>query len=145
MHIISYVGFEHTLQVSVGAYLVYTLDSKLVYGDGQSQSNLSTIIPAILVPLLVVIVAIAALIIGLFYFYVIRTKRKFEIVDEGVQGERYKLCIFYQYNICCLIMMIILCSKANTLAMSSLVLSSNLQAMRKHFCLLCGSCFLLCE
>ena len=108
MHIISYVGFEHTLQVSVGAYLVYTLDSKLVYGDGQSQSNLSTIIPAILVPLLVVIVVIAALIIGLFYFYVIRTKRKFEIVDEGVQGERYKLCIFYQYNICCLIMIIII-------------------------------------
>ena len=95
MHIISYVGFEHTLQVSVGAYLVYTLDSKLVYDigrDGPIQSNLSTIVPTILVPLLLVIVVIATLIIGLFYFYVIRTKGKFEIIDEGVQGERYMTC-----------------------------------------------------
>ena len=86
------------IQVSVGEYLFYTLDSKLVYDINrediinQNPSNLSTIIPAILVPLLVVIIAFAALIAGLIYFNVIRVRRKFEVIDEG--GERYKLYIF---------------------------------------------------
>ena len=77
----------------MGEYLLYTLDSKLVYDVmiDQNSSNLSTIIPAILVPLLVVIIALAALIVGLFYFNMIRVKRKFEMTDEG--GERYKSCI----------------------------------------------------
>ena len=77
-------------QVSVGEYLTYTLDDKLVYEVmTPSTSNLSTIIPAILVPLLVIIVVLAVLIAGLFYFNVIRVKRKFEMTDEG--GERYKI------------------------------------------------------
>ena len=78
--------------MSVGEYLLYTLDGKLVYDVmvvDQNPSNLSTIIPAILVPLLLVIVALAALIVRLFYFNVIRTRRKFEMTDEG--GERYKI------------------------------------------------------
>ena len=77
--------------MSVGEYLTYTLDDKLVYEVmiDQSTTNLSTIIPAILVPLLVIIVVLAVLIAGLFYFNVIRVKRKFEIIDEG--GERYKI------------------------------------------------------
>ena len=81
-------------QVFVGEYLIYTLDDKLVYdinlGDiSQNSSNLSTIIPAILVPLLVVIIALAVLIVGIFYFNVIWAKRakNFEIIGEG--GERY--------------------------------------------------------
>ena len=77
--------------MSVGEYLTYTLDDKLVYeimtNQNPSTSNLSTIIPAILVPLLVVMIALAALIVGLFYFNM-RAKRtlNFEIVDAG--GER---------------------------------------------------------
>ena len=78
-------------QVFVGEYLIYTLDDKLVYdinlGDvSQNSSNLSTIIPAILVPLLVVIIALAVLIVGIFYFNVMRAKKaiNFEII-----GERY--------------------------------------------------------
>jgi hypothetical protein len=69
------------MQVFVGDYLIYPLDNKLVYdiNRGQNSSNLSTIIPAILVPLLVIIVALAALIIGV----VIREKRDFEIIGEG--------------------------------------------------------------
>ena len=75
----------------MGEHLLYTLDSILVYDVmtvDQNPSNLSTIIPAILVPLLVVIIALTALIVGLVYFNVIRAKRKFEMTDEG--GERYK-------------------------------------------------------
>ena len=80
--------------MSVGEYLTYTLDDKLVYEvmidqNPSSTTNLSTIIPAILVPLLVVIVVLAVLIAGLFYFNVIRVKRKFEMTDEG--GKRYKI------------------------------------------------------
>ena len=78
-------------QVFVGEYLIYTLDDKLVYdinlGDvSQNSSILSTIIPAILVPLLVVIIALAVLIVGIFYFNVMRAKKaiNFEII-----GERY--------------------------------------------------------
>ena len=84
------IALALNIQVSVGEYLLYTLDIKLVYDVmiDQNPSNLSTIIPAILVPLLVVIIALAALMVGLFYFNVIRTKRKFEMTDEG--GERYK-------------------------------------------------------
>ena len=77
----------------MGEYLTYTLDDKLVYevmiDQNPSTTNLSTIIPAILVPLLVIIVVLAVLIVGLFYFNVIRVKRKFEMTDEG--GERYKI------------------------------------------------------
>ena len=90
MHNIIIIVLALNIQVSVGEYLLYTLDSKLVYDVmvvNQNPSNLSTIIPAILVPLLVVIVTLAALIVGLFYFNVIRAKRKFEMTDEG--GERY--------------------------------------------------------
>jgi hypothetical protein len=81
------------VQIFVGEYLIYTLDDKLVYDvvnvASQPPSNLSTIIPAILVPLLVVIIALAALIVGVFYFNVIRAKRvvNFEIIGEG--SERY--------------------------------------------------------
>ncbi len=81
------------VQVFVGEYLIYTLDDKLVYDVvnvvSQNPSNLSTIIPAILVPLLVVMVALAALIVGVFYCNVIRAKRavNFETIGEG--GERY--------------------------------------------------------
>ena len=77
--------------MSVGEYLTYTLDDKLVYevmtNQNPSTSNLSTIIPAILVPLLVVMIALAALIVELFYFNM-RAKRtlNFEIIDAG--GER---------------------------------------------------------
>ena len=83
------------VQVSVGEYLLYILDSKLVYDVmiiDQNPLNLSTIIPAILVPLLLVIIALAALIVGLFYFNVIKAKRKFEMTDEG--GERYIQLIY---------------------------------------------------
>ena len=77
-------------QVFVGEYLIYTLDNKLVYDVGISQnpSNLSTIIPAILIPLLVVIIAVVALIVGVIYFNVIRTKRtlNLEMIVKG--GER---------------------------------------------------------
>ena len=76
------------IQVSVGEYLTYTLDDKLVYEVmTPSTSNLSTIIPAILVPLLVVVIALATLIVGLFCFNM-RAKRtlNFEIIDAG--GER---------------------------------------------------------
>ena len=78
------------VQVFVGEYLIYTLDDKLVYDVGVSQnpSNLSTIIPAILVPLLVVIIALVALIIGIFYFNVIRTKRTLNLEMIGEGGER---------------------------------------------------------
>ena len=72
--------------MSVGEYLIYTLESKLVYDVPQSQS---TLIVAILVPLLLVVILLAALMVGLFYFCMIRTKRKFEMIDKG--GERYSL------------------------------------------------------
>ena len=81
-------------QVFVGEYLIYAMDNKLVYEDvivSQNPSNLSTIIPAILVPLLVAIIALAALIVGVFYFNVIRGKRTVNLVNEmiGEEGERY--------------------------------------------------------
>ena len=78
-------------QVSVGEYLTYILDDTLVYEVMTDQnpptSNLSTIIPAILVPLLVVVIALATLIVGLLCFNM-RAKRtlNFEIIDAG--GER---------------------------------------------------------
>ena len=83
------------LQVFVGEYLIYTLDDKLVYEiniiDSPNPSNLSTIIPAILVPLLVVIIALVALIVGIFYFNVIRTKRTLNLEMIGEGGERYAI------------------------------------------------------
>ena len=54
----------------MNSYPIYTLDDKLVYEDviiSQNPSNLSIIVPVILVSL-VVIIALAALIIGVFYF-----------------------------------------------------------------------------
>ena len=88
------------MQVFVGEYLIYTLDDKLIYdinlGDvSQNSSNLSTIIPAILVPLLMVIIALAVLIVGIFFFNVIRAKRA---TNFGEGGERYDCrvhCISY--------------------------------------------------
>ena len=77
--------------MSVGEYLTYILDNRLVYevmtDQNPSTSNLSTIIPAILVPLLVVVIALVTLIVGLFCFNM-RAKRtlNFEIIDAG--GER---------------------------------------------------------
>ena len=83
------------LQVFVGEYLIYTLDDELVYDiniiDSPTTSNFSTIIPAILVPLLVVIIASVALIIGIFYFNVIRTKRTLNLEMIGEGGERYAI------------------------------------------------------
>ena len=118
-------------QVFVGEYLIYTLDDKLVYDINlrdvsQNSLNLSTIIPANLVPLLVVIIALAVLIVGIFYFNVIRTKRAttFEIIGEG--GERYMYII--QVTLIDNIY-----SKTNSVAMSSLLQPSNLQIMRKHY------------
>jgi uncharacterized membrane protein YciS (DUF1049 family) len=82
------------VQVFVGEYLIYTLDDKLVYDVvnnivSQNPSNLSTIIPAILVPILVVVIALAALIIGVFYFNVIRAKGAINLEMIGEGGERY--------------------------------------------------------
>ena len=118
-------------QVFVGEYLIYTLDDKLVYDINlrdvsQNSSNLSTIIPAILVPLLVVIIALAVLIVGIFYFNVIRAKRTttFEIIGEG--GERYMYIV--QVTLIDNIY-----SKTNSVAMSSLLQPSNLQIIRKHY------------
>ena len=66
----------------------------MVYEDvivSQNPSNLSIIVPVILVSLLVVIIALAALIVGIFYFNVIRGKRTVNLVNEmiGEGGERY--------------------------------------------------------
>ena len=64
---------------------MYTLDKKLTYGVGvanqmQSGSNLSTILPATLVPLLLVIIALATLIVAVILYY--RRGRKVNI-DTG--------------------------------------------------------------
>jgi hypothetical protein len=81
------------VQVFAGEYLIYTLNDELVYDVvnvvSPDSSNLSTIIPAILVPILVVMVALAALIVGVFYFNVIRTKRAVNLETIGEGGERY--------------------------------------------------------
>ena len=78
------------MQVFVGEYLIYVLDAKLVYPvmATQNPSNISTIVPAILIPVVVILVALAAFIVGIFYFNVKRAKRSlnFELIDNG--GER---------------------------------------------------------
>ena len=88
--IIIIANYNMIVKVFIGEYLIYTLDNKLIYDVGVSQnpSNLSTIIPAILVPLLVVIIAVVALIVGVIYFNVIRTKRTLNLEMIGKGGER---------------------------------------------------------
>ena len=123
-------------QVFVGEYLIYTLDNKLVYdinlGDvSQNSSNLSTIIPAILVPLLMVIIALAVLIVGIFYFNVIRAKRATNFGEgcERYVRTLYKLHLLIDHNVTTNNIY----SKTNTVAMSSLLQPSNLQLMREHY------------
>lgn len=80
--------------MSVGQYLIYTLDRKLFYDvDATITSQLypTIIIPSIVAPLLLVIIVLLAVIVALICFYGQRTKENSD--TNAMKDERYNKII----------------------------------------------------